>query len=361
MSPSRRILVSGACGVTSRSMIRSLRQSARYRDVEIIGTDVCDNLYGVHESLCARLYRVPRFNDPSYPNAMRAIVQAERVEAALLVPEPEVLFWAENDLGTRTLLPPVRFARVAIDKGSVYGALGPLGLVPDFVVLPRAQITDARLGPLLAHGPLWMRDHAAGSTSGRGALLVHNMDEVRAWLLLNGGVPSFMFAGYLPGRNLACLLLYRDGELLHHASYERIEYFMARVAASGVTGNISRGRILNDPAPVRAARAAVEGIARQVGEALSGLITVDLREDASGTPKVTEINLRQVAAASCFAAIRGANLTEHQLAATLDEWEPETPLEVQVPPTNLILRDIDGAPIYVDAPTTPLRPPEVGV
>jgi hypothetical protein len=343
-------------------MIRSLRRSARFGHVEVIGTDVCENQYGVHEGLCSRLYQVPRFNDPAYPAAMRAIVRHEAIDAALIVPEHEVLYWAENELPTLTLLPPKGFSRVAIDKASVYAALRPHGLVPPHAILSRADVTPGALSALLRNGPVWMRDHAAGSTSGRGALLVSTEEEARAWLLLNPSVASFMFAEYLPGRNLACLLLYRDGRLLHQASYERVEYFMARVAASGVTGNISRGRIINDPSVTAAARTALEAIATITRETLSGMITVDLREDALGAPKVTEINIRQVAAASAFAFVPGANLTEHQLAATLGVWDDATPLEVKVPEGNVILRDIDGEPIYAAHARTPLAPPgdEVG-
>jgi carbamoyl-phosphate synthase large subunit len=288
---------------------------------------------------------------------MIGIVEAEKVDAALLVPEPEVLYWSEHSLPTKTLLPPPRFARVAIDKARVYQALGPHGLVPEHWIVSREAATSAALAKELGKSPLWMRDHAPGSTSGRGALLVRTLDEIRAWLLLNPGVPSFMFARFLPGRNLACLLLYKDGRLLHQATYERLEYFMARVAASGVTGNISRGRILNDPMVTAVARSAVETIARETDERLSGMVAVDLREDHTGAPQVTEINLRQVAAASAFAFVAGANLAEHQLSATMGDWHEDTPIEVHVPPTNLILRDIDGMPIYVEAPRTPLMPP----
>ena len=76
------------------------------------------------------------------------------------------------------------------------------------------------------------------------------------------------------------------------------EYFMGHLAVSGVTGNINRGRLVNDERARTLAEQAVRFVAGLAGEPAHGLLTVDLREDRSGALKVTEINVRHVAATS---------------------------------------------------------------
>ena len=340
------VLVTGACGVTSRTVVRALRMSAAFRDTRLVGTDVCTNPYGLHEGLYARLYRVPpQTEGAEYRRVIGQICEAERIDAAIVIPEPEVLHWAEHAMPVPALLPPPRFARLAISKATVFDLLRDTGLVPRHAILSRDAILA---GALEGFGelPLWLRDCGAGSTSGKGAICVHRAAEAVAWMTLNPDTESFMASQYLPGRNLACLLLFDRGQLVKVGCYERLEYFMAKTVISGVTGNISQGRLINDAAAVAVSRKAVDILCRHSGETMHGLVTVDLRTDALDVPKVTEINLRPVAAASAFAHVPGANLIEAHLFATFGEPGRAGPLEVTFPPNNRIFRDIDGLPIY---------------
>lgn len=344
----RTLLVTGACGVTSRTLVRALRRSPRFARTRLIGTDICDNPFALYEGLYERIWRVPRLNEPQrYLDLVARICERERVDAALVVPEPEVLFWAEHAMPVPALLPPPRFARLAISKARVYDALRGTGLVPEFELLTRDAILSGAGDDWFRRGA-WLRDVGDGSTSGKGALQVHNLDEARAWMTLNPATDRFMVAQVLPGRNLACLLLYHDGQLLKTGSYERLEYFMARTAVSGITGNICKGRLVNDDAAQAVSLQAVERLCQATGERMTGQVTVDLRADAQGRPRVTEINLRQVAAASAFAQVPGANLAEALALVTLGRADLAGPREVLFNPDNRLLRDIDGVPVYVE-------------
>ncbi len=191
-----------------------------------------------------------------------------------------------------------------------------------------------------------MRDYADASSSGAGAIKVEEFEQAYAWAYLNPEIENFMVAEHLPGRNLACCMLFVDDELLKVGCYERVEYFGGRLVLSGMTGNICFGRLVND-APTRAAgESAIRTIARQLREPAHGLFTVDLRETKEGDPKVTEINVRHTAATSALAA-GGANLAEAQLLAALgrrDEIGEAVPTFAE---ENAILRDIDGEPIWL--------------
>ncbi len=76
---------------------------------------------------------------------------------------------------------------------------------------------------------------------------MENEAALRNWIHINPNVKQFIGSQYLPGRNLACKLLYFEGKLLRAACAERVNYIMSKVAPSGITGNTSFGRLLNEP------------------------------------------------------------------------------------------------------------------
>lgn len=341
------ILVTGACGVTSRSVVRAIKKSKIFKDAKIIGTDVCENPYGLYEGLYSRLYRVPWQKDSSaYHELVESICKKEHIDAAVVIPELEVLYWSENRMPVPTLLPPPFFARRAISKAKVYKSLEKTGLVPDFEIMTREQILAGNLGKFGAR-QFWLRDFAEGGTSGRGAIHIRHPEEASAWMILNPNIDSFMLSDYLPGRNLAYLLLYHNGVLLKCCCFERMEYFMSKVVISGVSGNTSIGRLLNDQQVLKVSKMAIEKICQETNENMTGLVTVDLRDDFKGVPKITEINLRPVAFVSVFSEIKDANIIEALLLATLGEHNSVKSQEVSFPKNNRLFRDIDGKPVYV--------------
>lgn len=346
LSTGLRLLITGACGVTSRTVARALRLGGRFGDARLVGTDVCDNPFGLYEGLFDRIYRVPPHSaGPAYEEMVLGILREERIDAAVVVPEMEVLFWTRRRMPVPVLLPPPGFAQIAISKAHVHECLDGSALVPRFAQRSREQVIAGDLGGL--RGPVWLRDCGAGSTSGRGAICVRTGQEAAAWATLHPAVAQFLAAEYLPGRNLACLLLFVEGRLVRAACYERLEYFMARTTLSGVTGNISQGRLVDDEVAIGRAVEAVRLLCQATGETMQGFVTVDLRGDADDLPRVTEINLRQVAAASAFACVPGGNLAEAQVLAALGRACEIGPVRVAVPPGNRLLRDIDGLPQYV--------------
>jgi len=339
------ILVTGACGVTPRAIARSLRLSERFRDARLVGADRGGNWYGFYEGLYERVYRVSDPSDPGYPGLLADLCRRERIDVAVVSPEAEVRFWSGREFPVPTLLPPRPLVELAIGKGRLYEALAGTGLVPRHRIATRAELL-ARQGLELADGPLWLRDHADASSSGLGSIQVREPEEAYAWAYLNPQIPSYLVAEHLPGRNVACSLLFQEDELLKAGCYERLEYFMGHLAVSGVTGNINRGRLVNDERARSVAERAVRLVAAAAGAPAHGLLTVDLREDRRGELKVTEINVRHVAATSALAA-GGANLAEAQVLAALGRREEVGEPLPRFPERNLILRDIDGPPLWL--------------
>jgi hypothetical protein len=339
------ILVTGACGVTPRAIARSLRASDAFADAALIGADRGGNWYGFYEGLYDRVYRVSQPGDPGYTELVAYICERERIDAAVVGPEAEVRYWSGREFPVPALLPPPALVEIAISKGKLYKALRETGLVPRYGIVSREELLERR-GLDLDGGPVWLRDYSDASSSGIGAIQVTDPEQAYAWAYLNPGIPSFMVAEHLPGRNIACSLLFFEDEVLKAGCYERLEYFMGHLAPSGVTGNINRGRLLNDERARALAEQAVRFVGRLSGERAHGLLTVDLREDRTGALKVTEINVRHVAATSALAA-GGANMAEAQVLATLGRLDEIGEPVPHFPDDNVILRDIDGAPLWL--------------
>lgn len=343
------ILITGCCGVVSRAIARSIQLSKHYSTARIIGTDVCKSWFGLHESLFDKLYRVSDIDESAseYATQISNICKLEKIDLAIVTPEKEVLFWSHNDLGIPATLPPPGLAAIASDKRRLYKVLASTGLVPDFAIHDRSELLGRKAEQVAGSKyPRWIRDCSVGSDSGKGALMVNDIEEIRAWVVLNKDIDEFMVSEFLPGRNFAFCMLFDDGKLLNSCSYERLEYLMADTAPSGVTGNICRGRLVNETQVQVNAEAAVRAIADQTGEKISGLLSVDLREDKNGIPLITEINIRHTAATSAYAA-GGCNMVEAQIHQTLLRQDLIDTTPVVFPKDNFILRDIDGLPLLV--------------
>ena len=348
------ILVTGCCGVVSRAVARSIKLGKYYSNARIIGTDVCDNWFGLHEALFDKIYKVANIDNASeYSAQIRTICSTEEIDLAIVTPEKEVLFWTQNGFEISVTLPPPGLANSASDKRKLYDLLGPTGLVPGFAIHQRSDLLGHNAESIVGgEYPLWIRDFSVGSDSGKGALKVNGIDEVQAWVVLNRNIGEFMLSEFLPGRNYAYCMLFDDDRLLKSCGYERLEYFMGSVAPSGITGNISRGRLVNEKQVRINAEMAVREIARQTGEKITGLLTVDLREDENGIPLVTEINIRHTAATSAYAA-GGCNMVEAQIHHGLRKLELIDNSPVLFPEDNYILRDIDGLPVWVHGVNIP--------
>lgn len=107
---------------------------------------------------------------------------------------------------------------------------------------------------------------------------------------------------------------------------------------------------MNDGRLVSTAKSAIARILAESGETMRGLVAVDFRESTDGRPMITEINLRHVAATYAFAAA-GFNLAEAHLLVTLGKGAELGDKEAMYPPQNVIFRDIDGIPIWLDTYT----------
>lgn len=342
-----KIVVTGACAVSARNVLRSLKMSEKFKDAEFIGWDMCGILYEVYAKDFDRLYKVPGVNDPRYREVIQKILETENPDAVMVLPEVEVLYWAKHPFDVPYMTPAPEFCELAISKRMLFNLLKGSGLVPISEDLSREDAFDDTY-KLPLEFPMWVRDASAGTASGKGSFMAHNIDELRAWVTINTGIDNFQISEYCPGGNYGVLCLFEKGKLLKCAIAERLEYIMAKVAVSGITGNTSKGRFLNDEHIKRQALDAIERVCKATNTVMNGVVVVDMKADSKGVAKVTEINIRYVAY-NCLLANAGFNLAEYHLLTALgrsNELSPE--IEIQFPKNNIWLRDVDAIPVYVE-------------
>lgn len=342
-----KVVITGACAVSARSVLRSLKMSEIFGDSFFVGWDTCAVPYEVYAGNYDRLYKVPAVNDPRYAEVVQGILDKEKPDAVMLLPEVEVLYWARHPFDVPHLIPPVEFCEVAISKRRLFEVLRGSGLVPRFVELNREEVFCPGYEVGLDF-PLWIRDDSAGTASGKGSFLAESLEELRAWVVINRGVECFQVSEFCPGENYGVLCLFENGKLIKCAVAERMEYIMSKVSVSGVTGNTGVGRFVNDEYVKGRAVEAVRMVSNITGAVMNGVVVVDLKVDAMGVARVTEINVRYVAFNGLLARA-GFNLAEYHLLTILGRSrELEGCVSFEFPKGNMWFRDVDAVPVYVE-------------
>ena len=341
-----KILITGVGGPTPRSIARTLKELSSYKDYELIGTDIDKYAVGLYQkNLFDFSYLVPRVTDANYWSVINEIIHKHGIDFAIVQPELEVIEWSrkadEKELPCKVLLPDHNLVNALVDKATMTEYLEPYHLVPKSVRVNPINIDLELISNKLGF-PFWIR--STSGSSGLGSLKVKNEAELRNWITINPYVVECLASEFLPGRNLACKLLYYEGKLLRSAIGERVNYVMSKVAPSGITGNTSFGRLINDESVFELSKKALELVMEKVGAKKHGFFTVDLKEDENGNPKLTEINVRMVAFNACF-AIGGINFPEDMLRLLdLDStYEKEFKL-FEFDEDLIFLRDVDSLP-----------------
>ena len=284
----RRLLVTGAGTGASNNLIRSLRGG----DPSLWIVGVNHDRFVLKKSIADQCYLLPSAESEEFSTALLALVERERIALVIPTTDPEVgaLSDMREALGPRCFLPD----RAAIARCQDKQALTAHLAAHAIPIADTRPVTDidaladvfARLG---GSPPFWCRTRT-GSRS-LGAAPVRSPEQARVWMLYweeMRGVPatSFIVSEYLPGRDFLCQSLWKDGAMLLANSFERLSYFGGESNPSGVSSLSSLAKTVVDARVLETSRAAV----RSLGPSVSGVFSVDLKENRRGVPCVTEIN-----------------------------------------------------------------------
>jgi hypothetical protein len=315
------ILFSGIGGPTPLGLARSVK--AVWPEYRCIGVDASPWAPSLYQSdVYDRTFRIPNASDGNYWSEIEALVASEKVDFAFIVPETEVLIWAKrastHSLPCTTHMPDWKLAEFCFDKSRVADLLSAKGLAPQTV--PVDVSTAIKQESIGIDYPYWIR--VKSGAGALGALKISSKKDLVTWLSIHANRDDFIASEFLPGRNYACKLMYKEGKLVLSASAERIDYLLSAASPSGISGMCERGRLLNRPDLVSRSREALEAISSHLDSRLHGMFTVDFKEAESGKPLVTEINIRHVSFNLAY-ALGGANFPETTLRMYFEEGYQE--------------------------------------
>jgi carbamoyl-phosphate synthase large subunit len=284
------VLVTGIGGSIGIDVARSLRRDPSIR---LVGADGSPWGRRLGARLCDEVAELPRADrDPEgFLAALDRLVAEAGVDFSFVNPDPELEALGRLDqLPTGGhAVPPAAVTAVCLDKAATVAAAG-----PELAALFPATRPVASLDELPAvfeelAPPLWLR--ATIGPGGRGSLPVEEPEEARSWIRYwqrRGRADRWVAQELLPGRNFNWTGLYAGGELVVTAAMERLRYFLAEPAVSGVSGQVALCATVA-PQPFRSD---CDRVVRALDPRPHGLYSVDLREDREGRPRVTEVNPR---------------------------------------------------------------------
>jgi carbamoyl-phosphate synthase large subunit len=312
------VLVTGAGGSAGANLVDALRRSrSGYR---IVGTDC--SLVHLHLSTAdVRLVSL-RADDPGYAESLIRVVLDHGVDVVLPQPDSEVLAVGalRDRLPARTFLPSPSALELAADKELLALALRDKGVaVPETRGWTSPDEMREAVADLLGrHERVWIR--ARRGAGSRASLPIRQVSQAAAWIdwwVTERGLRTdeFMAAEFLPGREFAYQSVWQDGELVAGQARERVEYLYGHLTPSGQTSTPAVARTVAEPEVDETACAAVLA----ADPSPSGAYCVDLKQDAAGRPRATEINAGRFFTTSNFFAAAGLNMPDLLVRCALGE------------------------------------------
>lgn len=320
----KRILVTGAGGSAAFNFYDAIKLAKD--PFYVVGCDI--KPYHLELMDLEKRYLVPPVSDPAYASAINRIIDKEKIDFLHPQPDIEVAWFVRNQdkINTRMFLPPAKVVDICHDKMAFNKLLSKKGItVPKAYHITSPESLKKALANLLKLQPkVWLR--AIRGAGSRGSLPVNSFYQGDAWIdywrTFRGiDYGDFMASEYLPGHEFAWQSLWYEGELITSQARERIEYIFGNLTPSGQTSSPSIAKTVNRDDINKTGEAAV----RAVSQKPHGVFCVDMKEDAHGTPRVTEINVGRFFTTSNFFAHAGLNMPLLYLQLGLGERPAELP------------------------------------
>jgi predicted ATP-grasp superfamily ATP-dependent carboligase len=322
-----RILLTGAGGSAAYNFNDALKLSKE--DHYVVAVDM--KPYHLELIEANKHYLVPGVNDPTYIDTMNRIIEKEKLDFFHPQPDVEVAFLAHNrdKIQAKTFLPDAAAIEICHDKMAFNTRMVEKGVaVPETRAINSQQDLKDALADLLKIQPkVWLRaTHGAGS---RASLPINSFYQGDAWIdywrnFRGIDYGDFMASEFLPGHEFAWQSLWWNGELITAQARERIEYIFGSLTPSGQTSSPSVAKTINRDDVNETCQAAV----RAVSDKPHGVYCVDLKEDAAGVPKVTEINIGRFFTTSNFFAHAGLNMPAMYLELAMTGKLKEQPKQL---------------------------------
>jgi hypothetical protein len=285
---SGRLLILGAGTAAAENLLRSLRHG----DPSLVVLGGHDDRFVLKQSGADARYLLPAPWAPGFIRAVRGLTRDGGID--LVIPTSDVhvhvLSRGRRQLAGKVFLPGPGMVDLCRDKYALISVLRRRGLAaPETHRVVGRKSIDRIFARLGGEGPLFCRPRTG--TCSRGGAAVSSPEQAWSWIRIwetMQGVPaaSFTLAEYLPGRQIACQSVWRDGRMVLANTFERLSYFGVDNIPSGITSLASLAKTVVEPGVVALCRQAIAAASPRA----SGAFSVDVKEDAQGRPHVTEIN-----------------------------------------------------------------------
>lgn len=190
---------------------------------------------------------------------------------------------------------------------------------------------------------MWCRVRSGAGALG--ALPVRTPEQARSWIRYwkeMRGVPvtAFVLSEYLPGRDFGCQSVWKDGRLVLIKTYERLSYIGMGSQPAQVSSVAALAKTVVESKVVDTCVRAIKLLDAKV----SGIFSVDLKEDARGIPCITEIGVGRFSSATNIFDLVG----KHNMAKTFVQLARGAPVKIEDSYDAVLdwymLRDLDGPP-----------------
>lgn len=294
---------------------------------------------------------VPRARQrEAYVSTLNGLVEEHAVD--LILPnnslEIRVLSEERARLAAPVFLPSPRALRLADDKWASHQVWRDAGVpVPQTRLLSEpADVARAfeALQPA-PETPVWVRGAGIpGRGIGVASLPCRTVSQAVEWVSYWRGWGGMIASAYLPGDNLTWMGLYRGGHLVASQGRQRDAYVIPHVSPSGITGAPAVSHTIHDPVVNETGEAAV----RALDPGFDGVCFVDMKGDAQGRPRVTELNAGRFGTTHFFYTAAGANFPGWLLQLA-SGWDVDAPRRDVLPADLYWIRTLDAGPVLTTA------------
>lgn len=277
----KRILIISAGTSAGIAFTRCLRASPEH--FYLIGND-CNEL-SVHLAETDTIILAPPADQPNYIEILNEIINRFGIELVYAQSDIEIQTISENrnKIAANVFLPDENTVEICSDKfksNQVWERKG--------IPVARTQLiknrNDLKRALETIGSPLWLR--SVKGWAGKGSLLVKKYKHAEMWIDYFDAWGNFVASEYLPNANFGWDAVFKDGELICSHTKQRLKYVLPGASPSGVTGTTGVAKSVDRKDVVEIAKNAVYAIDPKP----EGVFSVDLKEDKSGIPHVTEIN-----------------------------------------------------------------------
>jgi len=327
----KRIIVTGAGGSAAVNFIKSLRMAKE--KIFVVGTDISKE--HLELSNADKKYQFVPVSDQSYLEKLNRLIELEKVEFVHPQPDVEVIFISENreKINAITFLPDKKTIKLCQNKIECNEALLKAGVpVPESHRIKNDDDLKSAFEQLLPknsknsdkNDKLWFR--AIKGAGSKASLPIREPEHAKMWMdywvkMKGLGEEDFMVSEFLPGEEFAFQSIWKNGELVTSQARVRLEYLFGNITPSGQTSTPSIAKTVHRNDVNEIGTKAVLAVDRNA----TGVFCVDIKENKSGVPCVTEINAGRFFTTSNFFSEAGVNMPSMYVKLAYGESIPDVP------------------------------------